>query len=618
MITLMTQRQRSPAAGVPWVYLGQDYLALRRLERDLGADRRIPLAPKIEAIASEMADDFVAWVSAQGSKQGFSLAWWMTNLAGHSVSTSLLYLDLCHLHALEQVLSRFGESRLLVVCDDWFLLRTVERNFLRRGRNCCRSAGWRSRMVVDATWLSVRWAARWVHGVGSLLHWLWAAARSRPRRSMAKPETSGLGTALLLTCVEESALGADGVFRDRYFPGLAEALSDQGYRVTTIPWLFQLQRSRRAAFEWFRNRTDDRFLLLEDHTRWWDLLPAAWTVLKSALFLRGADYFRNWDIGPLLERERIKDSSSCGRMRFLLYLPALCRWAAAGGRCDVFIQTFENMPNERPALAAFRQFAPGVPVFGYQHIGGLARGAISYRITTAEWAGGGFPDYIIANSRESAAQLRAQGFPFEAVRAGPALRYRYLQEPLPDVVSPSGRNILVLLPLETPSAVELLVLVLEQRAAIYACGLGIVLKAHPMASQDALWAAAGGASWPEDWQWVVGSVQDHIGQAAVVIGQGSSLLDAAASAVPFLSLRRECGLTLNPLVAWIEEFPWCANIARAEFMFRVQGLLAADAIDREERLKLAHRIRSGLGSCSPLDFHVFLPQKPSTNRKIIH
>ena len=613
MITLMTTRQSPPAAGEPWVFLGQDFLTLRRLEDELGADRRISIAAELETAAGELTEEFVAWVSAQGERAGFTPAWWMTNLAGHSVSNSPFFLNLCHLRILEKVLPGLRDANLFIVCEDWFQLRAVELAVGRAGRSHRRLAGWRTHCLADQVRLLLRWGARWIKSLVVTLGALRSAAVTRESPGSPAPRVGDGPTALVLTCVDESCLGQDGVFRDRYFPGLAEGLEKQGWRVRTIPWLYHLRRPSVDAYRWFRAQ-GDRFLFLEDHARWWEVGPAALTVLRSALLWQGAGEFRQWDIRPLIARERINDSSAAGRMRYLLHYPALRRWVAQGGQCQVYIEMFENLPHERPALRAMRELLPGTMTVGYQHIGGMAADFVNYRITPAEWSGGGFPQRIVANSVETAARLRAQGFPVEAVEEGPALRYCYLKKDLTERPGGEANGLLVLLPLDLQGAAELLLTLRTQEPALQTLGLAVRLKAHPMCPAEPLRLAVGVPAWPDNWEWVQGAVQEHFAAAAVVLGYGSALLDAAASAVPFISLRRETGLTSNPLEAWSVEFPECANTPREAFAARVRELVGGETRDRARRIELACRIRDGLGACEAEAVNAFLPTAWSERR----
>lgn len=604
---LLAGQLMAPVHG-RWVYLGQDFSEQTRLEGLLGAAGRISLASRRETAAAALAEGFVEWVSVQGKHAEYSLAWWMSHQAGHNVISSRLFVDLCSLHALAELFPCIN-CEIIVVCDDWFQLRFVERNMVRRGVRCARSGGWRLQLLRDVLLMTARWAARWLKGVTNVLRLIASAKATRRGRPDDANERGTKACVLVLTCVDESCLGANSEFRDRYFPGLRDWCETNGWSVRTIPWLHNLQRSQREAFSWFRSRPE-RYLLLEDHMRWWDMLPAAGTVLGGLGLWRQAGLFGDWNLGPLLERERLNDSSAAGRMRYLLYIPAIRRWLAQGGECAVYIQMFENLPDERPALHAFRRFAPKVPTVGYQHIGGISLEALNYRLTAAEWNGGGLPRFIVANSRTTAGQLAGQGFPAAAVRLGPALRYRYLQAEFKTLVAHTRNTLLVLLPLDVQGAAELLETVAQCEEVVRRFGLRTQVKAHPMCLNEALLRATGRSRWPYDWQWVNGAVQDHFADAAIMIGHGSSLLDAAACAIPFLSLRRETGLTMNPLDAWREAFPFCHNAGREDFLAKLIGILSESEEVRCRRVEFARCLRADLGPCDDNHLYAFLPTAP--------
>lgn len=589
-----------------WIYLGHDFAEQARLADRMGEGRRLCLARRREAASAEISQRFVEWVSDQGKQAGYSLAWWMSHQAGRNVIASPLFADLCNLHALADILQETKSGVVSIVCDDWFQLRTVERNLAHRGVRCARTGRWWLRFIRDVPAAAARWLARWVKGGGNILSLLAAAKASRPRTSREPASHDAGPCVLMLTCVDEFCLGADGEFRDRYFPGLREWCESTGQPVRTIPWLHNIRRPRREAFAWFRSRPE-RYLLLEDYMRWWDILPAACTVLGGLALWRRVARFRDWDLRPLLERERLNDSSAAGRLRYLLYIPAIRRWLGQSSGCSVYIQMFENLPDERPALHAFRRYAPDVPTVGYQHIGGISCEALNYSVTKEEWDSGGMPRFVVANSGTTASQLVKQGFPASAVRLGPALRYRYLKAKIEAPGEDLRNSLLVLLPLDTHGAAELLETVAHYGTELRGLGLHTRVKAHPMCPEGALLRATRRSSWPGDWQWVGGSVQEHFAISAAMIGHGSSLLDAAACAIPFLSLRRNNGLTLNPLDAWTNEFSFCKNVGRGDFLTKLTELLSEPQSVRRQRVELAQRIRADLGPCDDRHWRAFLP-----------
>jgi hypothetical protein len=608
MLTLMVNGQRVPDWQGSWVYLGQDFLKLRGYEQTLPADKRVSLSESIEKAVELWRREFVGWIASLGERAGWSEAWWMTSLSGHSVTTSSLFLNFCQLSSLEAA-GWFHPSApdLLVICDDWFLLRCIEGNARLRSVPSNRAAGWFARRINDGGRLALRWVARWVKGGAVALAEMWAAKITAPREEPLSTKP----VFLVRTEVDDANLKDDGSFSDRYFPGLASWLREQNESVLTIPVALNSRRSRTSLARWFRT-SPEPFLLLEQYAIWSDILRGALTVFKAVKVFPRSSSFRGFSLETLLRREAWTDSSATGRIRFLVAGSGLRRWLSNGGRCAALIDAFENMPCERPLLKALRQAAPNAAEIGYQHIGGIPREMLAFCLDPRERENGLFPKRIVANSFETARQMEKDGVGCAPLPIGPALRYRYLTtSELPDPVEPPSSQqlgLLVLLPLDLASAVELLSVLLELRSRIAELELCVRLKSHPMCPRQRLADAVKRSDWPEGWIWVDGTVQQHFGATAMVLGYGSALFDAAASAVPFVSLRRETGLTLNPLAPW-DDSPLCRNYSRDQFlrMLTDTAALKGGGPGLTERRELACRIRRGLGQFNDQAWRAFLP-----------
>lgn len=600
MITTAVSRQIPPACGQHWVYCGGDFITLHHLESVFGGDRRLSLADELDAVTRALRSEFVDWLGQCGRDARFSTAWEMSSLGGHSVTTSAFFVSVCYLEALHRVIARRGlDAELLVVCDDWFMLRAVEANARAWGAVCRRGPGWRKQLTSDAIRSSVRWGGHWIAGLRRIAKSISDARATAV--NVAPAPSGGRGHVLINTCVDESCFGQDGTFRDRYYPQLEAWLQSQSWRVTVIPWLFNIKRTTREAFAWARG-SKTHMLVLEEHMRWRDI-PTAMIPILGAACGRRNPAFGGLKVAALWQREKLHDSAMAGRVKFLLYGRGLVRWLNQGNKCDVYIDFFENMPSERPLVRAFQRHSPQTLTVGYRHMGGIAADALNYFISEPELRAGYLPRRIVVNSHQAMRALVDQGFPVDLLRLGPALRYEYLLRPLSSrsATAPQPQYVLALLPLDLSGALEILANLWALREEFEFLRSGVVLKAHPMCPQARLQAAFGRQDWPTNWKWVGAPVQELLSAAIVVVGYESVLLEAAASAVPFASLRRETGLTLNPLASWTASFPGCRNLSRREFLEMLKTQALAQNTEAW-RVDLARAIRADLG---PLDDECF-------------
>jgi surface carbohydrate biosynthesis protein (TIGR04326 family) len=606
MITVALKSQRLPRYGGRWLYFGEDYLDMLDWERRLGASGRVSFSHLITSTFMRLRQPMIEWASRLGEPYGNSLDWWMTRLAARNTMQTPLFLHLCYLHIMLEQLRNAPED-CLVVCDDWFLLRTLELNLSAEGYRVRRAPLWWLALAAGFLTGFSKACARWPRDVARQLGTMIAARVTRGfERS---PATRGVKRVLIHTCVDESCLGPDGQFRDRFFSRLSDWLGSQGHVVTTIPWLYNVERSVRSAFRWFR-RSNANFLIIYDHVRLWDFPACLVQILRSARIGAGQRHFGNFDVTPLVLRERIWNVSSAENLKFLLYIPALERWFKEGNRCDIYIDSFENMACERPALIAIRRNFPTALTVGYQHAPAPYE-LIGYSMSACEWATGMFPARIVSHGRASLEFLLSEGFPSDHVIEGPALRYPYLVDSPVGREKPSaasGKSILVVLPLELPAAVELMMALLGCRDILCAPALSIALKVHPMMPRDFLMRRCKVRELPEGWRWAGGGMQEQLLGADVVVGLATgALFEAAAHGLTVICLGRELGFAYNPLEPLSERHEVCGTVTPDRFRARLADVLNEKAPAVRFRLpQLSSDILAGLGRLDQAHFSAFL------------
>ncbi len=581
----------------------------------LGEESRISFAGEFKNALHETRENFIQWSAELGRPYGDSISWWSTQTSSRNILVSPLFLNICYLQILKKVLKNFTrDSTLIVICDDWFLLQSVEKLLSKLGLAHARLGTTKLLQSVDFIKATIAWIARWLRGVAVLVRSIYAARRTKnipilgARASTPQTKLMTAQRIVIHTCVEESCFGSTGSFQDRYFPNLAEWLQKNNYEVVIMPWLFNVKRSTKEAFAWMRSNVQ-RFLIIEDYFRFQDFPGAAWRILQSAFMLSGQHAFMGLDVTALLQRERIRNSGSASNMRFLLYIPALKRWIKEGNRCKIFIDLFENMPPERASIKALRAYSPHTKLIAYAQVCSIPSDLLIYAIQKDEWIRGYYPDLIVTNSQIAKENLISNGFPEKQLAVGPALRHKaYLNSVEPNINTGEANIILVLLPIDLNAAIELCTLALQLQSYALKNRLKIFIKSHPMIPETKIKETLGHTSTAESVSWVNGAVNSYLSSAALVLGFQSALLDAAAHAAPFLILDRELGLSLNPFTAWEDKYSICNSLTAKEIVANIDRLLGRLNTDeiKNERIALAKELLSGFGRLEAEYFRAFL------------
>jgi len=531
---------------IHWIYLGRNYLRMRQWESALGQGFwRVNYSNELQELAVKWRKPYLQWITKLGREKD-SLEWWSSRIAERNTSLDSLFHSVCYLKIGIKFLLENNQQPLLVVAESRAVLRSVAEYPEVKGRvwqfNFWRTAAGE---FIEYLRLVPIWLRYAVNGWLTLLD----ARRTRKSQRSALPMDEK-PRVLIHTCIDETYFGADGRPHDRYFTVLPEELRRLGHGVLIIPWLYQIRRSRRKAFEWFRQHPGD-YLIPEDFYSFSDYIWAAGVVLRQISLVRESQVFEDLDVTRLLQEACLKQASDTNIARFVRYVRLIQKWAKLGFKFNIFIDLFENMLTEKPQVIALRRWMPEVRTVGFQH--SLApEPLLLHRFTTPEEAAfAPHPDVIVCNSLLSTNLLIEGGFPTNKLRVGPSLRYLHLSDFSSRRV-PEKNTLLVVLSLDSKAAMELF-LKLRQAFSVDE-GYRFWIKRHPMMSSREFEWLLQHQPLPGHMTCVEGPMNPWLERAACAIAVATnSALEIVLAGVPLVLVGRESDFDVNPL-AWFPEF----------------------------------------------------------------
>lgn len=534
----------------PWLFLGEDYLALLAWQQRLGDGfRRLPIARELDEVSRRTRGPFLDLIADLGRRHA-SLAWWTSRISERNTLVSPLFLHCCHLQVgLSQMERAVGP--MLFVSESWAVLRQLADAARRQGR----AVRWQTRPPprgaeqLRHTWRMLRDAIRFLKR---------RTIASRVARRITK-EDRPVGKArplvILRTFIDEGSLGADGVFRDRHLPGVCAWLEGRSYDVLTIPLLYNMKRSYRQTWDWL-NRSHQRFLNPDAFYRIGDFLGTLLTALRQASMPRGRIRLDHRDVSAIFSEERRRLAFEPDGLRWLLLARLPRRLKQAGLAPALLIQGYENMIPEKALILGFRRHLPHARIVGFQHPIPPPM-LLCHFVTPAEARLAPLPDRIVCNGPLFRDAMIREGLDAERVADGPALRYAHLgRDDDGPAVAGEPSCVLVALPLELGAAVEVFSKVLVALEDLR--DVPVHIKPHPMMDRDALLRENRAENLPDHFAFVDGAMDPWLGRACVVVSAGSAVLyEAAAAGVPTVSVGREGGLNLSPLEWLPDPTPLC-------------------------------------------------------------
>lgn len=570
-------RLRTERRSVKWLFLCQDYLRLLEWQSVLSplADH-LDVSPLLSRAARQLRQPFLDLITELGRRYN-SIAWWASRLSERNTMVSPLFLYCCYLQVGQDVLEN-TQGALCVIGENWEVLESLAEAARRRGcdiRWVTRPVPGR-RQTLFLTWIVKR-----------LAHFITRSLLQLQRDSGVLPADASRPIVLLRTWVDEACFGQDGIFHDRYLPGLGRWLEAQGCAVVTIPVLFSLDRSYRLAWEWLRH-SRQQFLNPFKYYHFDDYLFALREAWQQARMPIGPVCLDGLDVSRLFEAERERAVFDVGSVESVLSYRLPYRLAKAGFRVDVFIDTFENMIPDKVLNLGFRCWMSDTKLVGFQH-GALYPLFLCLFVTPGESEFAPMPDRVVCNGEFFRDILIREGLPADRAVVGPALRYAHLwrmtgsETARPD----KGDCVLVPLPLVLEDAAELLIKVAHALGNVK--GLQVIFKPHPMSSPEALLRTARLKELPSQFKFVRGAMGEWLARAHVVVAMTSSTIyEALAAGLPVIVVGREAALDLNPL-AW---YPDLDRVLRSpeEIRKETQRLLTLSAEDLARYRRYAREI----------------------------
>lgn len=586
-----------------WVYLGSDYEQLLQWQQRLGKDfHRISIAESLNEVAWEIRTHFVNWIDNISAPYGDSITWWTSFFSDKNTSVSPLFYNICLVKTALNLLQATS-TPLLIVTECPTVARTLY--------DAASASGIRCHIPARILWCSIAKALKTAATIGAcwaraIYHFIIRirAARLSVKNARPLPKTDKI--VLIHTFLDDESFQNSGTFKDRYFPGLAKWLKEQGYEPVILPYIFQNSRPIKNAYSWLRT-CDQPIIIPEDYIHLKDIFFGSAILLRQTLLLKKAERFQNIKIDRFIRDLRFVQLRYADKIHFLAYIPMIKRLASSGFYPSLVIDKYENMPLEKPLVYAVKRQWPKASLKGYQHAA-IPPFMLKYTTTNKEFENGLFPDEIISNGPWFSVRLMQDGIPSSRLRTGPTLRSQFLfSSDTTTRHSASSYKILSPLTLDPTPALELISKLLT---AFEGTHYTVLLKPHPMANRKKLLKMMHLPDLPPNFKWVEGPIGDWIQSSDIMVAIGSaSLMEAAAAGMPIVPVGRECGLDLSPISWFTSDFPEVAPVFSADALRnRVDQILS---LPLDARKGLCSKLQNTIRQCylPPNDetMRVFLP-----------
>ena len=111
-----------------WVYLGESFRTLSKLEKIYGKKNKISLKKFKTQVFNDELKFYFNWNNEQGKSYKEKKFWLINELSGKNNLNTNLYLYLCQLISLKILVKENNNENILVICENHFILNCIQDN----------------------------------------------------------------------------------------------------------------------------------------------------------------------------------------------------------------------------------------------------------------------------------------------------------------------------------------------------------------------------------------------------------------------------------------------------------------------------------------------------------
>ena len=325
---------------------------------DLGA-LTVQQASVLNRVSLKVRSEYPSLIEKIAGESSNDIHWAVSNIASRNKYYSLLFLRLCRLSLVIEIAK--SQKTIQVITSDFHLYQTLKTEIvLRNVETILKSFSWHKktkRFFVPFYKYSI--------AIKKYFSRLLSRSKGSQLPFGSISELTLLDTYVINSKVGDSGSIVKGNYKDRYYPGLFSALSEEEKKkFYYVPTLIGFKNNKKA-FDLIRS-SREQFLIRDDYLLLSDYLFALLHPFKILKKKYGKVIYEGIDITPLIKGELWDTCVNFNSMEGLLNYRFAYRLARSGVNIRMYVEWYENQPMDKGAIAGFHEFLPRTKTIGYQ------------------------------------------------------------------------------------------------------------------------------------------------------------------------------------------------------------------------------------------------------------
>ncbi|MFA4850525.1 MAG: hypothetical protein WC626_12430 [Methanoregula sp.] len=520
-----------------WVYLGKNVILFSDIEKVIGGRiKKIDNGENLQDAARTLRNPYIDFVGSIAQKENKN-AWILTSVSEKNAYESDLFLMLCYLEMLDQIIKKYP-GNICVFCEEPALIHTIRKNFENHTDLEIYEVEPLSKIFPQL----IRENFKFIYNKASFFRYfflrIFYARVLHIRKISGQNILTNKPVIAIHSWTDQRSFLIDGSFSDAYYGNLGQLLeknkNNSFYMIDvlgTISYLEALKKLSKLNFQW---------ILFEDFLEFSDIIRA-WHLAQRRKTEETIDiFFLGHEISDLLNEEYARDRYSNRAEQCALYYFAARRMARQFS-VKTFIYTFENHIWEKMTIEGIRESSPHTKIVGYAHTR-VDKMYLCYSLSLHEKNLIPIPDVILVNGPQVKKILLESGFEDTDIQIIGSLRYGNLKIINKRQKSERKSEILVVLSGDLDRSLEMIFKCVNAFSGTK--GLSITFKPHPVMNPESMIKPA--ENLPKIFCFSSKPISTLFETTNLVIYSDSTAsVEAASLGIPLLHIKSDFSIDMN-------------------------------------------------------------------------
>ena len=470
-----------------WIYFGNSYLKLFRLEEKIKKNR-LSISRQTSINYSNEKKYFIDWLEKQRVYFDDSIDWWMNSFASKTNLTSNFLLNISSIKSIKEYLKNNKEkSKITIVSENYHLLKFLVKN-LEKDYKIKTPKFFSFFLLLEKILLIFNGFINYLKIIYYfIINYFYSLLSKTSQKHLPESEV------YLFHDLINNSNFKNGIVQSRYYGNYSSWLENQGKQVISLPWFYQNIKNKKKLYKSLRER---KSFIPEDWLNLSDYFRCIYRSLKSNFTIHEKINYTGCNIQPLISYYKLLGLTTTRSAIYYRYFPAVKKWSKKVNKI-IFFDHYQNQMYENSARYCINSLSEkSIKSIGYYH-SLHSNEFLPYLTNYKEWKSKVKPDTIICPNELCKNHLEFLGTPKEKIKIISDLQRSELKI---KETNKNEKQLLVILSLFPEVNYEILFKLSKINSFISnELGIKIKLRPHPYININELIDNLGWKYFPKNW-----------------------------------------------------------------------------------------------------------------------